>query len=187
MIWVALPFLCPVGLSPSHSPQWLAQRLLGQQQPVLPPWLHPNLHPNPHPSSHDPPQRLPAAPQPRGEVLHKVEDRRVRIRQLARIKAGGGGKGTNQHGIWWESTKCCRGKQAERDMESPGGETDFGALNTKKDNFFPFRERSSEPKQWTARHLVPQGWAGDLRGGFSRMALQPKSTSKAPKSPPGET
>lgn len=93
MIWVALPFLCPVGLSPSHSPQWLAQRLLGQQQPVLPPWLHPNLHPNPHPSSHDPPQRLPAAPQPRGEVLHKVEDRRVRIRQLARIKAGGGGKG----------------------------------------------------------------------------------------------
>lgn len=92
MIWVALPFLCPVGLSPSHSPQWLAQWLLGQQQPVLPPWLHPNLHPNPHPSSHDPPQRLPAAPQPRGEVLHKVEDRRVRIRQLARIKAGGGGE-----------------------------------------------------------------------------------------------
>lgn len=63
-------------------------------------------------------------------------------------------------------------------MESPGGETDFGALNTKKDNFFPSRERSSEPEQWPAHHLVPQGWAGDLRGGFSAWLCNPNPPAK---------
>lgn len=136
--WVTLPFPCPVGSSPSDSPQWLAQRHWDSNSLSYPPRLHPNRHPNPYPSSHAPPQWLPAAPQPLGDVLHKVEGRRVRIRQLARIKGerNAGKKGQNSVGFGGKALSVAETSK-QREMwkalgrEGLGGETDFGALNRK--------------------------------------------------------
>lgn len=167
MAGLALPFPCPAGSSPSDSSQWLAQRHWDDNNASYPPDRTPAFIPTLtlHPMSlRGGCRRLPSLlgrcstewrgeesrygslQGPRGQEIQEKRDKSVLRRQASEERHGKPGEG--------------RGLRERQILEH----------YRKKDNFFPFGESSSEPKQWPARHLVPHGWAGDL-GAFSCVAL----------------